>query len=281
MKYRQFGPTEFSVPVIGQGTWNMEALSTREFSSIIEHGLQLGMTHIDTAEMYGDGQVEILLGKTIPQWRDQIFLVSKVLPSNASRKNTRKACEQSLRRLKTDYLDCYLLHWLGPHPLEETFAAFEKLQEDGKIRSWGLSNVDEPTLTSALALTAAKSITCNQVLYHMKERAIEHAILPFCARQNIAVVAYSPFGSGSFPSATSNAGKVLSAIALKYEASPRQIALAFLLRHPFVFVIPQTSQISHVEDNARAADIVLLDEDVERLNQTFPLGPRREGIPTL
>lgn len=253
MKHRQFGPTEFSVPVIGQGTWNMEALSTREFSTIIEHGLQLGMTHIDTAEMYGNGQVETLLGKTIPQWRDQFFLVSKVLPSNASRKNTRKACEQSLRRLKTDYLDCYLLHSLGPHPLEETFAAFEELQKDGKIRSWGLSNVDETALTRALTLTEPKRITCNQVLYHLKERAIEHAVLPFCARQNIAVVAYSPFGSGSFPSATSNAGKVLSDIALTYEASPRQIALAFLLRNPFVFVIPQTSQISHVEDNARRA----------------------------
>jgi diketogulonate reductase-like aldo/keto reductase len=281
MKYRTFGPTSFKVPVIGQGTWNMESLSSRDFSRVIHRGLDLGMTHIDTAEMYGDGQVEVLLGKTIQQKRDKLFLVSKVLPSNASRQGTLQACERSLQRLKTEYLDCYLLHWLGPYPLEDTFAAFDELQNAGKIRSWGMSNVDEHTLARAMQLTTKDRITCNQVLYHLQERAIEHAVLPFCAQQKVALVAYSPFGSGQFPAENSASGQKLAAIAKRHSASPRQIALAFLIRHPSVFAIPQTSQISHVEDNAHAADIMLSDEDMEQIDQAFPPGPRREGIPTL
>ncbi|MEX0829278.1 MAG: aldo/keto reductase [Nitrospirales bacterium] len=281
MKYRHFGPTDIPVSVIGQGTWNMETLSNREFSRVIHRGLELGMTHIDTAEMYGDGQVEVLLGKTMKKDRDNLFLVSKVLPSNASRKGTIQACERSLQRLKTEYLDCYLLHWLGPHPLEETFAAFEELQDARKIRSWGMSNVDEHELARAIELASNEHMTYNQVLYHLKERAIEHAVLPFCAQHDVALVAYSPFGSGRFPSANSRAGRMLAAIAKRHSASPRQIALAFLIRHPSVFAIPQTSQVSHVEDNALAARIVLTDDDITMLDRAFPLGSRREGIPTL
>jgi diketogulonate reductase-like aldo/keto reductase len=281
MKYRTFGHTSTKVSVIGQGTWNMESLSNREFSRVIHRGLELGMTHIDTAEMYGDGQVEVLLGKTMKKERDNLFLVSKVLPSNASRTNTIQACERSLQRLKTEYLDCYLLHWLGPHPLEETFAAFQELQDAGKIRSWGISNVDEHELARAIELASKEHITCNQVLYHLKERAVEHAVLPFCAQHDVALVAYSPFGSGRFPAANSRAGRMLAAIAKRHSASPRQIALAFLIRHPSVFAIPQTSQVSHVEENALAAQIVLSDEDIEQIDQAFPLGPRREGVPTL
>ncbi len=281
MKYRNFGPIGRSVSVIGQGTWNMESLSSQEFSTLIHQGLDAGMTHIDTAEMYGDGRVEILLGKTIPERRSEIFLVSKVLPSNASRKKTVQACERSLRRLRTDYLDCYLLHWPGSHPLEETVAAFEELQDAGKIRSWGVSNFDEEDLAQAVAVTVKQRISCNQVLYHLKERAIEHAVQPFCVKQTMAVVAYSPFGSGRFPASTSNAGKGLSAIAHQHSASPRQIALAFLIRHPSVFAIPQTSQIAHVRENALAADIVLSDDAVKQIEQVFPLDRRRKGIPTL
>lgn len=281
MKYRNFGPTGMSVSVIGQGTWNMEALSRQEFSTVIHQALDVGMTHIDTAEMYGDGRVEILLGKTISERRSEIFLVSKVLPSNASQKKTIQACERSLRRLQTDYLDSYLLHLPGPHPLEETFAAFEELQDAGKIRSWGVSNFDEQDLAQAVKFTTKKRMTCNQVLYHLKERAIEHAVQPFCAKHTMAVVAYSPFGSGRFPASASNAGKSLSEIANQYSASPRQIALAFLIRHPSFFAIPQTSRISHVQENALAADIVLSDNAVKRIEQIFPLGRRRKGIPTL
>lgn len=281
MKYRSFGPTSTKVSIIGQGTWNMESLSTQDFSRIIHRGWDAGMTHIDTAEMYGNGRVESLLGKTIQKERDQLFLVSKVLPSNASRKGTLKACEQSLQRLKTDYVDCYLLHWLGPYPLEDTFAGFDELQNSGKIRSWGMSNVDEHTLARAMQLTSTQQIVCNQVLYHLQERAVEHAVLPFCAEQKVALVAYSPFGSGQFPAADSRPGQILTAIAKQHSATPRQIALAFLIRHPAVFAIPKTSDISHVEENARAAEIVLSDQDVEQIDQAFPLGPRREGIPTL
>lgn len=259
----------------------MESLSSRDFSRVIHRGLDLGMTHIDTAEMYGNGQVETLLGKTIQQERNQLFLVSKVLPSNASRKQTIQACERSLQRLKTEYLDCYLLHWLGSYPLEETFAAFEALQEAGKIRSWGMSNVDEHELARAMESSSTRQIVCNQVLYHLKERAVEHAVLPFCAQHDVALVAYSPFGSGQFPAANSRAGRILDTIANRHAATPRQIALAFLIRHPSVFAIPQTSQIAHVEDNARAAEIILSDDDIEHINQAFPIGPRREGIPTL
>jgi diketogulonate reductase-like aldo/keto reductase len=281
MKYRKFGPLSTKVSVIGQGTWNMESLSSQEFGKLIHQGLDAGMTHIDTAEMYGDGRVEILLGKTIPERRSDIFLVSKVLPSNASRKKTVQACEQSLRRLKTDYLDCYLLHWPGSHPLEDTFAAFEELQKAGKIRAWGVSNFDEEDLARAATVSAKHPMTCNQVLYHLKERAIEHAVQPYCVKQTMAVVAYSPFGSGRFPASTSSAGKGLSAIANQYSASPRQIALAFLIRHSSVFAIPQTSQVAHVRENALAADIVLSDDTVNQIEQIFPLGRRRKGIPTL
>jgi diketogulonate reductase-like aldo/keto reductase len=231
--------------------------------------------------MYGDGRVEILLGKTIPERRSEIFLVSKVLPSNASRKKTIQACERSLRRLQTDYLDSYLLHWPGPHPLEETFAAFEELQDAGKIRSWGVSNFDDEDLSHAVKVAAKQRISCNQVLYHLKERAIENAVQPFCVKHTMAVVAYSPFGSGRFPASTSKAGKDLSEIANQYSASPRQIALAFLIRHPSVFAIPQTSQVCHVQENALAADIVLSDNAVKQIEQIFPLGRHRRGIPTL
>jgi diketogulonate reductase-like aldo/keto reductase len=183
--------------------------------------------------------------------------------------------------LQTDYLDCYLLHWLGSYPLEETVAAFEELQEAGKIRSWGMSNIDESGMARVLKLTPSRRMTCNQVLYHLKERAIEHAVLPFCAANAVALVAYSPFGSGRYPSADDPDGRVLSAIARRHSASPRQIALAFLIRHPSVFAIPKASQISHVEENALAAQIVLSDEDIEQIEQTFPLGRRRKGLPTL
>ena len=281
MKFRKFGPPSTQVSVIGQGTWNMESLSSRAFSQLIQQGLDLGMTHIDTAEMYGDGRIETLLGKTIPKRRNEIFLVSKVLPSNASQKKTIQACEGSLRRLRTDYLDCYLLHWPGTYPLEETFTAFETLQNAGKIRSWGVSNFDEDDLADAMKVTENQQIICNQVLYHLKERAIEHAVLPFCAQHKLALVAYSPFGSGRFPAPTSNPGRGLSEIAKRHSASPRQIALAFLINHPSVFVIPQTSQISHVRENALASGIVLSEEEIKQIEQIFPRGRRRRGIPTL
>jgi len=211
-----------------------------------------------------------------PGRREEVFLVSKVLPQNASRKGTIEACERSLRHLRTDRLDCYLLHWEGPHPLADTFAAFEELRNAGKIRSWGVSNFDEERLAEAVEIAGEGKVVCNQVLYHLQERAIEHAVIPVCEEHGIAVVAYSPFGSGTFPSSS-----VLSEIADARGASPRQIALAFLVRRPSCFAIPKTSDPGHAEENAAAAEIDFSDEEVRRIEEAFPPGRRRKGVPTL
>ena len=276
MKYGAFGPTGVQVSVIGQGTWNMEKDDRKSAVASLRRGLDLGMNHIDTAEMYGDGKVEGIVGEAIAGRRDEVFLVSKVLPQNASRKGTIEACERSLRHLRTDRLDCYLLHWEGPHRLADTFAAFEELRNAGKIRSWGVSNFDEEWLSDAVEIAGERKVVCNQVLYYLQERAIEHAVIPFCEEHGIAVVAYSPFGSGKFPSSS-----VLSEIAEARGATPRQIALAFLVRRPFVFAIPKTSDPGHAEDNAAAAEIDLNDGEARRIEEAFPLGPRRKGVPTL
>ncbi|WP_420102091.1 aldo/keto reductase, partial [Bosea sp. (in: a-proteobacteria)] len=167
--------TRKTVPAIGQGSWYLERGDKAEAVAALRRGLDLGLTHIDTAEMYGDGRSEAVIGEALAGRRDEAFLVSKVLPHNASRRGTRAACERSLKQLKTDRLDCYLLHWRGPHPLEETFAAFEALQAEGKILSWGVSNFDEDDLEEALDIVGQGRIACNQVLYHLRERAIEHA----------------------------------------------------------------------------------------------------------
>ncbi len=279
MKYRTFGPTNTQVSIIGQGTWNMEKDDRQSAIASLRRGLDLGMNHIDTAEMYGNGKVEEIVGEAIAGRREEVFLVSKVLPQNASRKGTIEACERSLRHLKTDRLDCYLLHWEGRHPLADTFAAFEELRSAGKIRSWGVSNFDEESLSDALEIAGegnVGNVACNQVLYHLKERAIEHAVIPACEEHGIAVVAYSPFGLGKFPSS-----KVLSEIAEGRGANPRQIALAFLVRRPSCFAIPKTSNPGHAEENAAAAEIDLSDDEAHRIGEAFPLGRRRKGVPTL
>jgi diketogulonate reductase-like aldo/keto reductase len=275
MRHRTFGPTGKEVSVIGQGTWNLEK-DRRRAVEAVRRGLDAGMTHVDTAEMYGGGEVEELLGEALAGRRDEVFLVSKVLPQNSSRRGTLQACERSLARLRTDHLDCYLLHWRGSHPLEDTFAAFEELRQAGKIRSWGVSNFDEEDLAEAVRLAGEGKIACNQVLYHLKERAIEHAVLPFCEEHGIAVVAYSPFGSGRFPSS-----RVLSEIAGARGATPYQIALAFLTRRPSLFAIPKSSDPRHAADNAAAGDLELTGEEVRRLDEAFPRRPRRPGVPTL
>src|SRR5687767_14996039 len=276
MRYRAFGPTNSQVSIIGQGTWNMEKDDRQSAVASLRRGLDLGMNHIDTAEMYGSGKVEEIVGEAIAGRREEVFLVSKVLPQNASRKGTIEACERSLRHLRTDRLDCYLLHWEGPHPLADTFAAFEELRNAGKIRSWGVSNFDEEWLADALEVAGEGKVVCNQVLYHLKERAIEHAVIPYCEEHGIAVVAYSPFGSGKFLSS-----RVLSEIADARGATPRQIALAFLVGRASCFAIPKTSDPGHAEDNATAADIDLSDEEVRRIDEAFPVGRRRKGVPTL
>ena len=226
MRLRQFGPTGRDVPIIGQGTWYIDKNGRELAVAALRRGLDEGMTHIDTAEMYGDA--ELLIAEAISGRRDEVFLVSKVLPQNASTDGTIEACERSLSRLRTDRLDCYLLHWRGRIPLRETFAGFEQLVRSGKILAWGVSNFDVPDVDDALHVAGPGRIACNQVLYHLEERAIEHEVIPWCKRHGLAVVAYSPFGYGNFPDERSRGGRVLADIAAAHDATPRQIALAFL-----------------------------------------------------
>jgi diketogulonate reductase-like aldo/keto reductase len=275
---REFGPKRVRVPVVGQGTWNMET-QRAEAVAALRRGLDLGLAHIDTAEMYGSGRVEEIVGEAIAGRRDEVFLVSKVLPTNASYAGTIAACERSLKRLRTDRLDVYLLHWPGSHPLAETIRAFGELEKKGSIRAWGLSNFDTDLLEDALRIAGAARIACNQVLYHLKERAIEHAVQPWCAAHGVPVVAYSPFGQGDFPSASSAGGKVLAQVGAEAGATPRQVALAFLARQDGTFVIPKSASVAHVEENAGAAEVRLSEEQVERVSKAFPPG-RAKALPT-
>ncbi len=259
----------------------MERDSPAGALAALRRGLDLGMTHLDTAEMYGDGAVEEMLAPLLAARRDEIFLASKVLPTNASRRGTVDACERSLERLGTDRLDLYLLHWPSPHPLADTIAAFEELRDQGRIRAWGLSNFDEDGLARAVAIAGEGKIACNQVLYHLEERGIEHAVIPFCEEHGIAVVAYSPLGSGSFPHAGSRGGRVLAEVAAAHGATPRQVALAFLVHRPALFAIPKAARAEHAEANAAAADLALGGDEIARIDAAFPRGRRRRGVATL
>jgi diketogulonate reductase-like aldo/keto reductase len=279
MKLRQFGNSKCEVSVIGQGTWYIDRGDRKSAVVALRRGIDLGMTHIDTAEMYGDA--EPVVAEAIAGRRDDVFLVSKVLPSNASRRGTMTACERSLKRLKTDRLDCYLLHWRGSYPLAETVAAFEELVGAGKIRSWGVSNFDTDDLNEMLAVAGKGKIACNQVLYHLQERAIEHAVIPWCEAHGTAVVAYSPFGHNDFPSPRGKAGEILQGIADAHGASARQVALSFLTRKSSVFAIPKASSSEHAADNAAAGELALSDAEIAALDQAFPRGPKPRGLPML
>jgi diketogulonate reductase-like aldo/keto reductase len=278
---RPFGPVKVSVAVVGQGTWQMERDNRAGAIEAIRRGLDAGLTHVDTAEMYGSGVVEEIVGEAITGRRDEVFLASKVLPSNASFKGTLRACEQSLARLRVERLDLYLLHWPGSHPLEQTIAAFEKLVEQGKITAWGLSNFDADGLEEALAIAGPRKIACNQVLYHLNERAIEHEVLPWCERNETALVGYSPFGSGRFPSPRTAGGEVLAALAAKHGVTQHAIALAFLTRRLSLFTIPKAACVEHALTNAAAPSIRLSDDETARIDRAFPLRRSLRGVPTL
>jgi diketogulonate reductase-like aldo/keto reductase len=281
MDRRPFGPTGASVVRVGLGTWQMEGDDRRGCVAALRAGLDAGMAHVDTAELYGSGKVEEVVAEAIEGRRDALYLVSKVMPSHATRKGTVSACEKSLKRLRTDRLDCYLLHWPGSHPLEETIAGFEDLRGSGKIRAWGVSNFDEEELAQALAIAGPGRIACNQVLYHLTERSIEHAVAPFCEEHGIAVVGYTPFGTGTFPPGGAPGAKVMKTVAEKHGASERAVALAFLTRRPSFFAIPKSCQAEHVRQNARAGSIALDNEDEAAIDAAFPLGRRRRGVATL
>ncbi len=274
MRARPFGSLGISVPVIGIGTWNMERDDPASAVPAIRRALELGMTHVDTAEMYGRGTVEELVAKAIAGHRERVFLTSKVLPNNGRYDATLQACESSLRRLGTDHLDLYLLHWRGTPPLEDTFRAFETLRDQGKIRSWGVSNFDDDDLAEAYAIVGAGKIACNQVLYHLGERSIEHRVMPWCEAHGVAVVGYSPFGSrGRFPSSV-----VLEQVAARLGATPRQVALTFLGRT--AFAIPKSSQAAHVDELAGADGVVLDAEAVTAIDAAFPVPPWK-GLPSI
>ncbi|HXN31731.1 MAG TPA: aldo/keto reductase [Polyangiaceae bacterium] len=269
MHRRAFGHAG-DVPSIGQGTWKMERDHRAEAIAALRRGLDLGLAHIDTAELYGSGDVEELVGEAIAGRRDAVFLVSKVVPEHATYEGTLRACDKSLRRLGTDRLDCYLLHWPGSHPLVDTIRAFEELERAGKIGSWGVSNFDVAELDAALEIAGPRRIACNQVLYHLNERSAERSVLPWCRDHGVALVAYSPFGAGSFPSERTARGRVLWEVARGRGATPRQVALAFLLRDPIVLTIPKAARVAHVEELAGAADLVLTDQEVRRIDAAFP-----------
>jgi diketogulonate reductase-like aldo/keto reductase len=280
LKQKKFGTGGSDVSVIGQGTWYLDRGDRKTAIAALRRGIEAGMTHIDTAEMYGDA--ELVIADAIAGLpREKLFLVSKVLPSNASRRGTITACERSLKRLKTDHLDCYLLHWRGSYPFEETVAAFDELVRSGKIRSWGVSNFDTDDLDELLDVAGEGKIACNQVLYHLQERAIEHAVIPWCERHGTAVVAYSPFGHNDFPSARSKAGEVLQAIADAHKATARQVALAFLTRAASVLAIPKASSAEHAAENAAAGDLKLSEAEIAALDKAFPRGPKPRGLPML
>lgn len=279
MKHKSFGKDGPQVPVIGQGTWYIDRGDRASSVAALRKGLDFGMTHIDTAEMYDDA--ELVVAEAIAGRRDEVCLVSKVLPTNASRKGTVRACDRSLKRLKTDRLDCYLLHWRGQYPLEETVAAFDELVAAGKIRSWGVSNFDASDLAELVDVAGEGRVVCNQVLYHLNERAIEHSVIPWCEAHGVAVVAYSPFGHDDFPQPQSGGGRVLQEIAVRHGATPRQVALAFLTRWFSVFAIPKASSSGHVADNAGAGGIILTESEIAAIDRAFPLGREPRSLPMI
>jgi diketogulonate reductase-like aldo/keto reductase len=279
MDHRRFGAARRDVSVVGQGTWYIDRAHRASAIAALHRGIDLGMTHIDTAEYYGEA--ENIVGDAIAGRRDGVFLVSKVMPQNASRSGTIAACERSLERLRTDRLDCYLLHWRGQYPLSETFAAFAALKASGKILSWGVSNFDVADLEDAVAAGGEGEIACNQVLYHLQERAIEHAVLPWCKTHDVAIVGYSPFGHDNFPQPRSKGGRVLEEIAAAHSATARQVALAFLVRGASLFTIPKASSPVHAAENAGAGNVRLTEQEIARINAAFPLGRKPGGLPML
>jgi len=274
-KTRALGSTDMKWTPIGLGTWDMERDAKKSIRAL-QAGLDEGANHIDTAEMYGSGRVESLVGEAIQGRRDQVFLVSKVLPSNADYDGTIAACHRSLARLKTGHLDVYLLHWRQKNkPLAETVRAFETLKQGGKIRAWGVSNFDVEDMEELAALAGAENIACNQVLYHLRERAIEIKLIPWCRARNIPIVAYSPLGQGKMPQHAA-----LDAVAEDHGVSAAQAALAFLIRDPNVFAVPKSADERRARDNVRAADLALSTAEIKKISDAFPAKPRR-GLPMI
>ena len=263
------------VPVLGLGTWRMGERASERAAEVkaVRLGLELGIRLIDTAEMYGEGKAEAIVGEAMGRLRDEIYLVSKVYPHNASRRGTIAACERSLQRLGTDRLDLYLLHWRGSHPLAETVEAFEALEKGGKIRNWGVSNFDAEDVDELAGVPNGKNCASNQVLYHLGSRGIEWQLLPKCQKAKIMVMAYSPLGEGPLLRKPA-----LGKIAAKHTCDPAAVALAWVLRQPGVVTIPKATQPEHVRANIKALDLELDAEDLAALDAAFPPPKRATAL---
>jgi diketogulonate reductase-like aldo/keto reductase len=266
------------IPVLGQGTWGMGERASSRAAEVgaLRRGLDLGLTLIDTAEMYGEGGAEEVVGEAVRGRRDAVFLVSKLYPHNASAQGTIAACERSLRRLGTDRLDLYLLHWRGAHPLAETVAAFERLRRDGKLRHWGVSNLDAEEMGELVAVPGGEACATNQVLYNPSRRGIEWDLLPWCRERGMPVMAYSPIEQGRLPT-----GGVLARLARAHGCGPFQVALAWVLAQPGVLAIPKSAVLEHVEANAAALDVRLSADDLAAIDQEFPPPARKRPLAML
>ena len=260
-------PSAKRLPALGQGTWQMEERGAARAEAIeaLRLGIDLGMTVIDTAEMYGEGAVEDLVGEAIQGRRDQIFLVSKCYPQNASRKRMAEACASSLKRLRTDRIDLYLLHWPGSVPLDETLDAFMRLKDEGRILDYGISNFDARGAQRVWSRQGGGGMVTNQVLYNLSERGIEWDLLPWCRERSLPLMAYTPLGQGAL---LSDPG--LARVARRHDASPAQVALAWLLAQDGVLAIPKAGRVRHVRENRKAADLVLTTQDLADLDAAFP-----------
>jgi diketogulonate reductase-like aldo/keto reductase len=265
-------PSGERVPVLGQGTWKMGEDRRRHADEVaaLKLGIDLGLTLIDTAEMYASGGAETVVADAIVGQRDEVFIVSKVLPSNASRRGVETACENSLKRLRTDTIDLYLLHWRGSVPLAKTVDAFEALKASGKIRHWGVSNFDTDDMEELVGLASGNAVQANQVLYNPHRRGIENDLVPWCLGRGIPIMAYSPVGQGAILRDAK-----LVALAGKHGATPAQIVLAWVMRQDGVIAIPKASRPEHVRDNRAALDIALTAEDLAEIDRLFP-PPRRK-----
>ncbi|MHC4859630.1 MAG: aldo/keto reductase [Planctomycetota bacterium] len=261
--------TAFGVdlPVLGQGTWRMgeDTRRRRAEADALRLGIDLGMTLVDTAEMYAGGGAEEVVGEAIRGRRDDVFLVSKVLPRNASREGTVRAAERSLERLGTDRVDLYLLHWPGPHPLEETVEAFNDLVAQGKIRRWGVSNFTAADMEALAAIPGGAEAAANQVVYSVERRGVEWSLLPWCAARGVLVMAYSPLDQGGI-----RAGGALGRVAARHGATAAQVALAFAVHREGIVAIPKAADPEHVRENAAAAEIRLTDEDLAEIDGEHP-----------
>jgi len=266
-----------ALPVLGQGTWTIgvDARRRKEEIASLRLGIELGMTLIDTAEMYADGGAEKVVAQAIAGWRNEVFLVSKVLPEHATRRGTVAACERSLRRLKTDRLDLYLLHWREEIPLFETLEAFGELRRAGKIRYWGVSNFDLADMQELVGSRAGAGVAANEVMYNVKRRGIEYALMPWCRRRHITIIAYSPLDQGQLLRS-----RKLMDIAIRHDATPAQVALAWLVRQKGVIAIPKTKSQAHVRENRAALDLRLDQHDLATLDHAFPPPIKKKPLET-